>query len=201
MTAAHPARPDNPAGLRIGLLGGSFNPAHETHRAISLLAMHRLKLDRVWWLVTPGNPLKDTSELKPLAERLAQSSAVADHPRIDVTAIETILHTRYTFDTVRRLTEQYKATRFVFLMGADNLAQFHRWKRWRELASLVPLAVVDRAGWSLRALASPAAIALSPARLAEDKAATLPVCHAPAWVFLHGLKSSLSSTKLRSKAS
>jgi nicotinate-nucleotide adenylyltransferase len=187
--------------MRIGLLGGSFNPAHEAHRAISLLALKRLRLDRIWWLVTPGNPLKDSRELKPLTERMKQASAEASHTRIDVTAIETILRTRYTFDTVRALTEQYKGVRFVFLMGADNLAQFHEWKRWRELAGLVPLAVVDREGWSLRALASPAAHTLAKFRISEESAITLPSRNPPAWAFLHGLKSDLSSTKLRSTGS
>jgi nicotinate-nucleotide adenylyltransferase len=187
--------------MRIGLLGGSFNPAHAAHREISLLALKRLQLDRVWWLVTPGNPLKDSRELKPLETRLQQAEAVAGHPRIGVTAIETTLHTRYTFNTVRCLTEQYKAARFVFLMGADNLAQLHRWKRWRELASLVPLAVVDRDAWSLRALASPAAMALSSFRIPEGQASRFALSRAPAWIFLHGLKSPLSSTKLRSTVS
>jgi len=188
-------------GMRIGLLGGSFNPAHETHRAISLLALRRLRLNRVWWMVSPGNPLKDAAGLKPLSERLAHARETATHSKIDVTAIETSLHTRYTFDTVSKLTEQYKDIRFVFLMGADNLAQLHLWKRWRELANLIPLAVADRAGWSLRALASPAAIALSQARLPEQNAGSLAASSAPAWVFLHGLKSAMSSTKLRSTGS
>lgn len=195
------SRPIVEPGMRIGLLGGSFNPAHETHRELCLLALSRLKLDRVWWMVTPGNPLKDSKELKPLAERLARAKTIAAHPRIDVTAIELVLHTRFTFDTIARLTGQYGKADFVFLMGADNLAQLHRWKRWRELAELVPFAVVDRMGWSLRALASPAAIALSQARLPEDKASELALSNAPRWVFLHGLKSSLSSTKLRANAS
>jgi nicotinate-nucleotide adenylyltransferase len=187
--------------MRIGLLGGSFNPAHDAHREISLLALKRLGLDRIWWLVTPGNPLKDSRELKPLGERLQQARTLTGDPRIDVTAIETLLRTRFTFDTVRRLTEQYRGVRFVFLMGADNLAQLHRWKRWRELISLVPLAVVDREGWSLRALASPAAISMSQSRLPEHDAVMLASSTAPSWVFLHGLKSGLSSTKLRSTGS
>lgn len=195
------SRPVTGAGMRIGLLGGSFHPAHEAHRAISLLALKRLRLDRVWWLVTCGNPLKDSHGLRPLADRLKQAKAEAAHPAIDVTAIETILGTRYTFDTVCRLLQQYGGVRFVFLMGADNLAQLHRWKRWRELANQIPLAVVDRRGWSLKALASPAAHSLARFRLPEEKAAGLPSCKAPAWVFLHGLKSDLSSTKLRSTGS
>lgn len=195
------ARPVAAHGMRIGLLGGSFNPAHAAHREISLLALKRLQLDRVWWLVTPGNPLKDSRDLKPLGERLQQARAEAADPRIDVTAIETILRTHYTFDTIRSLREQYQGVRFVFLMGADNLAQLHRWKRWRELANLVPLAVVDRAGWSLRALASPGAISMSQARLPGSRAVMLASSTPPAWVFLHGLKSGLSSTKLRSTAS
>lgn len=187
--------------MRIGLLGGSFNPAHEAHRAISLLALKRLRLDRVWWLVTPGNPLKDAAQLKPLEARLEQARTEAADPRIEVTALEAVLRTRYTVDTVRGLTEHYKDVRFVFLMGADNLAQLHKWKRWRELAGLVPFAVVDRDGWSLRALASPAAITMSQARLPESNAVMLTSSKPPAWVFLHGLKSDLSSTKLRSTGS
>ena len=118
-------------GLRIGLLGGSFNPAHAAHRAVSLLALKRLALDRVWWLVSPGNPLKDTSALPPLADRIAAARRVAADPRIDVTGIEAALGTRYTIDTIHRLRTRCPRVRFVWLMGADNLAQFHRWRDWR----------------------------------------------------------------------
>jgi nicotinate-nucleotide adenylyltransferase len=186
--------------MRIGLLGGSFNPAHETHRAVSLLALKRLGLDRVWWLVTPGNPLKDNRSLPPLAERIAQARTVARSPFIEVTGIEAILGTTFTYDTVSRLRSCYPAVRFVFLMGADILAEFHRWKRWRDLAGKIPLAVIDRAGWTGRAFASPAAMALARARIPEQDAPTLPLRKPPAWVFLHELKSGQSSTALRLSA-
>jgi len=186
--------------LRIGLLGGSFNPPHAAHRAISLLALKRLRLDHVWWLVTPGNPLKNVRKLPPLAQRMQLSRAIARHPAIEPTAIEAGLGTTYSHDTVAKLRARYPRVRFVFLMGADNLAQFHRWRRWPELAQMLPLAVVDRAGTSLTALASPAAIALARCRLPESDAARLAEQAPPAWVFLHGLKSSLSSTELRARA-
>lgn len=193
-------RPLASPGMRIGLLGGSFNPAHEAHRAASLLAWKKLGLDNVWWLVTPGNPLKDTRSLPPLAERIERARRTADSPFIEVTGIERSLGTRFTYDTVSRLRACYPSVRFVFLMGADILAEFHRWKRWRELASLVPFAVIDRAGWTSRALASPAALALSSARIQESDALALASCRPPAWTFLHGLKLAQSSTALRKTA-
>jgi nicotinate-nucleotide adenylyltransferase len=184
-------------GMRIGIFGGSFNPPHEAHRAVSLLAWKRLALDRIWWLATPGNPLKDTAGLPPLAKRIERAEAVASNPFIEVTGIEARMGTRFTYDTVSRLRSQYPLVRFVLLIGADNLAEFHRWRRWRELADLVPIAVVDRAGWTFRALASPAAAALRDSRLPEHAAVRLASQHPPAWVFLPGLKSPLSSTALR----
>lgn len=186
--------------MRIGLFGGSFNPAHEAHRAVSLFAWRRLGLDRVWWLASPGNPLKDNRSLPPLDARIAQANRIARSPFIEVTGIEAMLGTRFAFDTVTRLTACHPRVRFVFLMGADILAEFHRWKRWRELAGLVPLAVIDRAGWTARALASPAALALAPARISESRASTLALRQPPAWVFLHGLKLSQSSTAIRKAA-
>lgn len=184
-------------GQRIGLFGGSFNPAHDAHRAASLLAWKRLGLDRVWWLVTPGNPLKDTKGLPPLEKRIPRARDVAASPFIEVTDIETMLGTEFTYDTVSRLKACFPPVRFVFLIGADILPEFHRWKRWRELAGLVPLAVIDRAGWTARALASPAAQALTAARIPEADALTLASRRPPAWIFLHGLKLAQSSTALR----
>ena len=195
-TAAH-AIPFYTNGMRIGLLGGSFNPPHEAHRAISLFALKRLKLDRVWWLLTPGNPLKDHNGLRTLAERAAAARIVAADPRIDVSCLEAVIGTRYTVDTITHLRRRISGVRFVWIMGADNLAQFHRWQDWRRIASQVPLAVIDRPPQSFRALAAPAAQALARYRLPENEAASLPDQRLPAWVFLTGKKLNLSSTGLR----
>ena len=191
--------PPHAPGLRIGLFGGSFNPPHAAHRAASLYAMKRLGLDRIWWLVTPGNPLKDTSALPPLEERLAAALALSKHPRIDVTGLEAVIKTRYTHDTVAFLTARCPNVRFVWIMGADNLKQFHHWQRWRGIAALLPIAVIDREPAGLRAAASPAAQALASARIADAVAKSLPERRPPAWVYLYGLKSPISSTALRSQ--
>jgi len=183
--------------MRIGLFGGTFDPPHLAHLGAALLALKRLKLDRVWWLVTPGNPLKNTTGLAPLQKRLTAARALAHHPRIDVTGLESVIKTRYTYDTIKWLKARCPGVRFVWIMGADNLRSFHRWQRWRGIAKLVPFVVIDRLGPSLYAGASPAGQALRQARIPEHDAAGLPDRKAPAWTFLHGLKSSLSSTALR----
>ncbi|MCT2401241.1 nicotinate-nucleotide adenylyltransferase [Novosphingobium mangrovi (ex Huang et al. 2023)] len=143
-------------GPVTGLLGGSFNPAHGGHRRISLFAMEALGLDEVWWLVSPGNPLKSSAGMAPLATRVESARAQARCARIRVTAIERELGTRYTVDTLRALLRRYPKRRFVWLMGADNLAQFHKWKDWRAMAKLMPIAVVARPGYDAPAFASPA---------------------------------------------
>ncbi|MAW98367.1 MAG: nicotinate-nucleotide adenylyltransferase [Sphingomonas sp.] len=142
---------------RIGLLGGSFNPAHHAHRAISLAAIRALQLDEVWWLVSPGNPLKaKAGDMAPFAARMASARAMAKRARIRPTAIERRLGTRYTVDTLRKLTLRYPDKRFIWLMGGDNLDQFHRWRDWRTIARTVPIAVIARPGYDRRAHASPA---------------------------------------------
>ena len=191
------ALPPNAPGMRIGLFGGTFDPPHLAHLGASLLALKRLKLDRVWWLVTPGNPLKNTRGLAPLGSRIAAARKLTQHPRIDVTGLEAVINTRYTYDTILWLIARCPRVRFVWIMGADNLRSFHRWQRWRGISKLVPIVVIDRLGPSLYAAASPAGQALSRSRIAEHDAATLPDRKAPAWAFLHGLKSPLSSTALR----
>jgi nicotinate-nucleotide adenylyltransferase len=189
--------PPHAPGLRIGLFGGTFDPPHAAHRAACLLAMGRLDLDRVWWLVTPGNPLKDTRGLAPLATRIKAARKLANHPRIVVTGVEAQMRTRYTYDTVRTLIARCRGVHFVWIMGADNLRSFHRWQKWRGIAELLPIAVVDRVGPSLYATGGTASQALSRFRIRESDAKSLPRRRPPAWVFLHGLKSSLSSTALR----
>jgi nicotinate-nucleotide adenylyltransferase len=188
--------PHHARGQRIGLFGGSFDPPHQAHLAVSLFAMKRLRLDRVWWLVTPGNPLKDTTALAALGERLGAARALARHPRIDVTGIEAQIGARYSYDTIRYLLSRCPQVHFVWIMGADNLASFHRWQNWRGIAAVVPIAVVDRLGPSLDAMASVAGQALRH-RIAERAAASLPGRRPPAWAYLYGLKSPLSSTALR----
>ena len=189
--------PPHAPGMRIGLFGGTFDPPHVAHLGASLLALKRLRLDRVWWLVTPGNPLKDTRGLAPIEERLAAARRLAHHPRIDVTGIEAQIGTPYTYETIVYLIRRCPNVRFVWIMGADNLRSFHRWDKWRGIAARVPIAVVDRLGPSLYATHGVAGRALAAARIPEAEAKTLANRKPPAWVFLHGLKSPLSSTALR----
>ena len=143
-------------GPATGLLGGSFNPAHGGHRRITLSAIEALALDEAWWLVSPGNPLKPRAGMAPLAARAASARAMARRAPIRVTAIEARLGTRYTLDTLLAVARRYPKRRFVWLMGSDNLAQFHRWRRWRDIARAMPIAVVARPGYDRAALASPA---------------------------------------------
>ena len=183
--------------MRIGLLGGSFNPPHRAHRLISETALKRLNLSQVWWIVTPGNPLKDHADLAPLAERIRLSRGVARHPRIKVTAFEAALGAAYTTQTLTWLCERLPRVRFVWLMGADNLASFHRWNDWRSIFEIMPIAVEDRPGWRHRALASHAAARFARYRIPEDMAAMLPHLPPPAWCYMSGPLSKLSSTALR----
>lgn len=187
-------------GLRVGLLGGSFDPAHEGHAHITREALKRLRLDRVWWLVSPGNPLKARGPA-PLAARIAAARAVMNHPRVVVTDIEARLGTRYTADTLARIQALYPGVRFVWLMGADNLAGFHAWARWREIAARVPIAVFARPGLGpgagISALAAPAARRLSAARLPTAATAALARRAPPAWAWLTVPLRDISSTRLR----
>ncbi len=185
-------------GLRIGLFGGSFNPPHEGHRLVALTALRRLRLDRIWWLVTPGNPLKDVRELPSQADRMAASRRlIGRDPRILVTGLEASIGTRYSEETIRYLIRRCPGVQFVWLMGADNLASFHRWQKWPSIARMVPMAMIDRPGSTLRAVASPAARRYAAYRLSEQAAHCLARRQPPAWLFLHGRRSDESSTRLR----
>ena len=184
-------------GQTIGLLGGSFNPPHQGHRLISELALRRLWLDRVWWLASPGNPLKSHAELAELRSRLEAARALSQNPRVSVSGLEAEIGSRFTCDTLRWLKQRAPGARFVWIMGADNLIQFHRWRHWRDIADLVPILVIDRPGSTLRATSSRAALALSRWRRPEGDAHLLPYLPAPALLFLHGPRSELSSTNLR----
>ncbi|MCX5580957.1 nicotinate-nucleotide adenylyltransferase [Kaistia terrae] len=185
-------------GQRIGLLGGTFDPPHKGHLTVSLMALRRLELDAIWWLVTPGNPLKDHAP-DDLGRRIVAARAMADHPQIHVTAIEATLKTRFTADTLAILSERLPGVNLVWLMGGDNLRQFHRWRHWRRIADLMPIAVYDRPGSTFIAPAAPAAQALRFDRLMERDAARLPTAAPPAWVYLHGPRVALSSTQLRAR--
>jgi nicotinate-nucleotide adenylyltransferase len=187
-------------GQRVGLLGGSFNPPHAAHVLISEIALARLGLDRVWWVVSPGNVLKPGSDLAPLARRLDRCRALARDPRIVVTAFEAGLASRFTAATVAFLKARRRGVRFVWLMGADCLAEFDRWQLWRELLDAMPVAVIDRPGWRLRALAGKAAAALARHRLPEPRARRLALARPPAWTYLSGPLSPLSSTALRGRS-
>jgi len=186
--------------MRIGLLGGSFNPPHEGHALITRLVLRRLALDRVWWLVTPGNPLKSLTELATLRSRMEAARRLDVGPRVVLTDIEAQIDSRFTYDTLLWLKRRAPRVHFVWIMGADNLRQFHLWRRWRAIANLVPIVVVDRPGSTLRAISSPAGAALARFRVPERDAAHLAGMQPPALVFLHGPRSRLSSTALRAES-
>ena len=189
--------PPSAPGMRIGLFGGSFNPPHEGHRLVSRQVMRRLHLDQIWWLVSPGNPLKDNSGLAPLEKRMAAARDLVTLPGVHITGFEAAFGFRYTFDTLSHLRARLGDRRLVWIMGADNLASFHDWEHWRDIAALLPMAVYVRPGNTRKATASPAATTLARYRIDETDAALLPDLEAPAWVFLNGIMCGLSSTALR----
>ena len=183
---------------RIGILGGSFNPAHAGHRAISLAAIKALGLDEVWWLVSPGNPLKQTrSDMAPFAARVASATRMARRAPIRVSTIEQRLGTRYTVDTVTKLRRLYPKKHFIWLMGADNLAQFDQWKGWRRIAREVPIAVIARPGYDSDALAAPAMGWLRRARRPAHQAKNWTQWRLPALVLLRFRPDPRSATQLR----
>jgi nicotinate-nucleotide adenylyltransferase len=183
--------------MRIGLLGGSFNPAHAAHRHISLTALKRLRLDQVWWLVTPGNPLKAGAKQPSLEKRVAAAREVAHHPRIVVTGFEGARRSHYTVETLKFLKHHFPGVNFVWLMGADNLAELHYWRDWPDLFTLVPIAVFDRPGFRLKAMSSRAAQRFQFYRVDDSDAPGLATQIPPAWTILSEKLSSLSSTSLR----
>jgi nicotinate-nucleotide adenylyltransferase len=182
---------------RIGLLGGSFNPAHEGHRHVSREALKRLGLDQVWWLVAPQNPLKPEAGMAAFARRLDLARAAARDPRIRVLDIEARLGTRYTVDTVRALMARFPRVRFVWLMGADNLRQVRHWRRWRQIFARIPVAVLDRPGYAARALSELPARALRRHRLPAAAAPRLAETAPPAWIFLPIRLDPRSATAIR----
>ena len=188
------------SGMVVGLFGGSFNPPHQGHLLVAEIALRRLALDQLWWLVTPGNPLKSRNELAPLAERLAACEALAEDPRIKITAFEKTLGTSYTARTLDFIRARNPHVHFIWIMGADNLAGFHRWQRWQKIATTFPIAVIDRPGSTLAYLSSKTARTFDYARVDEEDAGVLWQKRAPAWTFIHGPRSTLSSTAIRAAA-
>ena len=183
--------------IRVGLLGGSFNPAHAGHLHLARLALRRLRLDQVWLLVSPGNPLKQGNGMAALADRLATAAAIADGRRVLATAVELRLGTRFTADTLHALRQRFPNVRFIWLMGADILPELPRWRRWLDVTGTVPFAVVPRPGYNHRALASQAAQRLRPARLTARMAPSLADMQSPAWTFLPAQQNAISATALR----
>lgn len=197
-----PFRSDLPlalAGQTIGLFGGSFDPAHRGHLHVSREALKRFGLDRVWWLVSPGNPLKAHGPA-PLVQRMAAArDVVDDHPRITVTDIEARIGTRFTAQTIARLMALYPDVRFVWLMGADNLAQFHRWQHWQDIMAAVPVGVLARPGSRIAATTAKAAQVFAHARLPAEAAPRLARAPAPAWCFVNVPMVDASSSAIRAK--
>ena len=188
-------------GQRVGIMGGTFNPPHAGHALISQTTLKRLRLHQLWWVVTPGNPLKSNGTLPSLESRIAACQELITDPRITVTGFEAELGTPYTAATLAFLRARYPSVHFVWVMGADNLASFHRWQQWRDIMQLMPIAVVDRPGWRHRSLAAKAAVTYARAYFPERRAAQLPMLKPPAWTLLTGPLSDLSSTALRARRS
>jgi nicotinate-nucleotide adenylyltransferase len=186
-------------GQKIALLGGSFNPAHSGHVQISEIALKKLNLDYVLWLVSPKNPIKNYENLIPIEQRVEKARSIISNKKILVTDIESKINTKYTIDTLKYLTTRYGERKFVWLMGADNLTNFHLWKSWKEIAKIMPIVIIDRPESSLKALASLAANYLKQYRLDEEDSNYLIYKKAPAWIFIHDQLNGISSTKIRNK--
>ena len=184
-------------GMAVGLFGGSFNPPHEGHVLVADTALRKLRLDQLWWIITPGNPLKDNSNLTDLATRIGWSRDLVTDPRVKFTAFEAAHDLRYTAETLQFVTERNRGVDFVWVMGADNLAGFHRWQDWRYIANTMPIAVIDRPGSTLSYLSSIMARTFDHARVDEAQSGALARRRPPAWTFIHGPRSPLSSTALR----
>lgn len=187
-------------GMKVGLFGGSFNPAHDGHAHVAETAMRRLGLDRVVWLVSPQNPLKSSHEMAPLEERMRSACDMARvvGPRMIVSDVETRMGTQWTVDTLRTLVARHPGVHFVWLMGSDNLAGFHRWRGWTDIMRLMPMAVIARPGSLLDSRSAPAAVRFARARVPAEQAGLLPSLEAPAWTYIVAPLNPRSSTAIRS---
>jgi nicotinate-nucleotide adenylyltransferase len=185
--------------MAVGLFGGSFNPAHDGHAHVAETAMQRLDLDRVVWLVSPQNPLKDSAETAPLSDRMASARTIAQGPRMIVSDFETRAGTRWTVDTLRAMRARHPGVHFVWLMGSDNLESFHRWRGWTDIMRMMPVAVIARPGSLLESRAAPAAMRFAASRVSAGEARLLPRMQAPAWTYLAAPLNPSSSTALRAR--
>ncbi len=192
-------RPEHWNGMKVGLLGGSFNPAHAAHLEITLSALEKLELDAVWWLVSPQNPLKSADDMAGLDQRMESARAMATDDRIYITDLESQLGSNYTVDTLDSIIKRLPETRFIWLMGADNLAQFSQWKDWKKIVRTVAFAIFDRPMYSRAVEESDAAELFRDAQIPESQAATLSSRKAPAWIFIRDIQNPLSSTEIRRK--
>ncbi|ABM44674.1 nicotinate (nicotinamide) nucleotide adenylyltransferase [Bartonella bacilliformis str. Heidi Mejia] len=181
----------------VGLFGGSFNPPHAGHLLVAKTAVRRLYLNQLWWMVTPGNPLKDCTQLPSLHERIRLSSELTNHPKIRVTGFEGVMGSKLSAETVSHILTRHSEVNFVWVMGADILATIHYWHRWRDIVSMLPIVIIDRPSVRMAALSSPMARTYRYFRLDERKSPLLPFMRPPAWTYLHGPLSFQSSTKLR----
>lgn len=186
-------------GMAVGVFGGSFNPAHDGHAHVAETALRRVGLDRVIWLVSPQNPLKSASQTAPLDQRMASARAMATGPSMIVSDFETRAGTQWTVDTLRALKARHPGVRFVWLMGSDNLASFHRWRGWTDIMTMMPMAVVARPGTMLESRSAPAARRFASHRVSSREAQALPYLEAPAWTYLRAPLNGSSSTALRQR--
>lgn len=186
-------------GMRVGLFGGSFNPPHAGHILVTEIALRRLELDQLWWIVTPGNPLKNNGNLPSLKDRIALSEKIIEDPRVKVTGFEANYNVRFTADTLQKVKGRNPGVHFAWVMGADNLKNFHHWQNWQEIAETFPIAVIDRPDSTLSYLSSVMAKTYDHARQDENDAKRLIQRPAPAWTFIHGPRSPLSSSAIRLK--
>jgi len=199
MARGIPRLPPHAPGMRIGLFGGTFNPPNAGHALVCAIALRRLRLDALWLMVSPGNPLKSPRGLPPLGERMAAARAMIRDPRVKISGFEAELGARYSYQTVDYLLRACPGANFVWIMGADNLAGFFRWRRWRDIARKMPILVIDRPGSTHRAARGLPAAWFERRRLPEFLAQSLPLRVPPALIVLHGPRSPLSSTQLRAK--
>ncbi|WP_375634603.1 MULTISPECIES: nicotinate-nucleotide adenylyltransferase [unclassified Bartonella] len=183
----------------VGLFGGSFNPPHAGHLLVAKIAIRRLHLDQLWWMITPGNPLKDCTQLLSLEERMQLSFKLIDHPKIRLTGFEQAIGSKVSVDTIFHILTHYSGVNFVWIMGADSFATIHHWYRWHDIVSMLPIAIIDRPLGNRSALSSPMAHIYRRFRLDERESKRLPFIKPPVWTYLHGPLSFQSSTNLRLK--